>query len=295
MRGHLVEGVERTRAALAMPEAAAHPAERADGLSALAGLTYWQGAAPESRAAYEAEIELRRSIGDRRGLAEALYGISFTWSISDIGDERTAAEASRYIEEALAIFREIGDEYGVGRCEWALSNVWYGRGDVEKARQHSSSALAVFEAAGDEFMVGWTRYTLALADLSEFHQRRIPGLLDSAAGHLTRSLETFDAAADISGYTLVLDAFALLAVHRDDRPLAARLSGVVHRLELETGTGINLWNRSVLGFDPKEISDSPELQAAYEAGLALDVKEGVRLAPALGRAGAAAPQAPDTG
>ncbi len=279
MRGHLAEGVDRVRAALAMPNAADHPAATADAYSAIAGLTYWQGDSEQSRGWYEQEIALRRQLEDRAGLAEALYGISFTWSITGLASIRTSTAARTYIEEALAVYREIGDELGEGRCEWALSNVFYGTGDITAARQHSTSALAIFEAAHDDFMVGWATYTLALADLGDDYQGRgTPETRPQAHRHLTRALEIFRAARDITGYTLVLDGFALLASLSGNLSLAARLSGAVHRLELDTGTGINLWNREILGFNPAVIAEDPAHQAEWEAGMALDAEAAVALA-----------------
>ena len=177
------------------------------------------------------------------------------------------------------MYREIGDDMGAGRCEWALSNVYYGTGDIATARQHSTNALAIFEAAHDDFMVGWATYTLALADLGDDYQGRgTPETRPQARRHLVRALEIFHAAGDITGYTLVLDGFALLAYLAGDLGLAARLSGTVHRLELETGTGINLWNREILGFDPKVISEDPAHRAEWEEGMALDVEAAVALA-----------------
>ena len=279
MRGHLAEGVDRVEAALAMPHAVDHPAGMADAFSAIAGLTYWQGDAEVSRAWYEKEIALRRELGDKAGLAEALYGISFTWSISGLASTRNSTAARAYIEEALATFREIGDEMGAGRCEWALANVMYGVGDIAAAREHSINALRIFEAARDEFMVGWATYTLALADLGEdFQGTGTPDSLPNARKHLTRSLQIFHAAHDITGYTLVLDGFALLAARHGDLPLAARLSGAVHRLERETGTGLNLWNRSVLGFEPAALAGDPAYRGDWNAGLELNAEAAVALA-----------------
>ncbi len=88
MRGYLAEGLERVTQALAIPHAADHPKQRADALSAGAGLAYWQADAARSRALYEEEIALRRELGDRLGLAEAEYGISFTWAIIDLQSPR---------------------------------------------------------------------------------------------------------------------------------------------------------------------------------------------------------------
>jgi predicted ATPase len=280
MRGHLAEGVERVTAALATPGAADHPEARADALSALAGLRYWQGDTEGSRSAYEAELAARQALGDRRGYAEALYGISFTWSINQIMSRDGDAEAAARIREAREIFRELGDELAVGRCEWALANVAYSGNQIAEARRHATKALALFEAADDRFMVGWARYTLALGELADdvAAPDGLPEARARAGDLLHESLAIFAEAQDTSGYTLVLDGMALVAERSGDRPRAARLSGVVRRLERETGTGLNLWNRGTLGFDPEELRLDPTLADDWAAGEALTADEAVAMA-----------------
>ncbi len=279
MRGYLEEGRERVAAALAMPHAADHPEARADALAAAAGIDYWRGDTDQSRAFYREEIAARRDLDDRRGLAEALYGISFTWSITGLGVPGNAQSAGNAIEEALALFREIGDEVAAGRCEWALSNVWYATGDIATARGHSIAALEIFSAVNDRFMVGWANYTLALADLGDdFQTGDAPEQRRTAGERLRTALDIFAEAQDTSGYTLVLDGFALLALRNGDRQRAAVLSGAVARLERETGTGLNLWNRGVLGFVPDELRDDPAVADDWRRGEQLTTDEAVAFA-----------------
>ena len=280
MRGYLAEGLDRLATALAMPHAGEHPEARAAALSAAAGLAYWIGDDERSRGWYEEEIEARRALGDRRGLAEALYGISFTWSVRDVVAPADARRASDYVAAALAIFEELGDEHGVGRSQWALANAAYSNGDVEGARATARAALTILERLDDRFMVGWVSYTLALADLSEkriLAGERTPELLASARGWLQRSLRIFAEAQDVSGYTLVLDALAMEAWRAGDLERAALLSGAVDHLERTSGTGLNLWNRTILGFEPQRLRDDPRLQAAWDDGAELTADEAVRI------------------
>jgi tetratricopeptide (TPR) repeat protein len=282
MRGYLAEGIERVELALALPGAADHPALRADALSAAAGLTYWQADAERSRAYYEQEIDARRAIGDRSGLAEALYGHSFTWSIQhpiNI-DAASAQKAIESIDAALAIFRELGDEGGIGRCEWALANMFYSRNDIPAAREHAQRALEVFERLQDDFMIGWTAFTLALGAVVDEYSTEggSAQLRDEARSWLRRALGIFSAAGDVSGYTLVIDTLGLVAYRGGDRERGARLSGVVRNLERVTGTGLNFWNRGVLDYVPQEVYASPELVAAVAEGEALSLDDAVAYA-----------------
>ena len=279
MRGYLGEGLERVQRALELPHSHEHPAVRADALSAAAGLAYWLADTHRSRALYEEEIAARTALGDRRGLAEAHYGISFTWSVIDLMNDQSAERARSHINEALAIFRELGDEPGIGRCEWAIANVEWASGQVEAALLHGADALAVFESIGDEFMIGWSSYTFGLAVLSDDELRgHVPGRRAEARHHLQRALRIFDAAQDVSGYTLVLDALGAVAARDGELERAARLSAAVRRLEQTSGTGLNLRNREVLGFRPDLLHADPDLAAAWASGEAMTAAEAVAYA-----------------
>jgi predicted ATPase/class 3 adenylate cyclase len=281
MRGYLQEGLVRLERALALPHSHDHPAMRADALNAAAGVAYWLGEGDRARDLYLQEIEARRDLGDRRGLAEALYGASFTWSIRGLLQDENAQRAQAYVNEARDLFREVGDDAGVGRCEWALSNVAWGTGHLDEAIRHAKQALVALEAVDDRFMVGWVEYTLGLAALSKnAAEPGVPEHIAEARRGLLRALEIFAEAQDVSGYTLVVDAVALLALRNGDRERAARLSAAVANLERTSGTGLNQWNRDVLGFFPGELKADPALAGAWAAGESMTADEAV--ANALG-------------
>jgi tetratricopeptide (TPR) repeat protein len=279
MRGYLPEGLDRLEKALALEHGREHPERRADALDAAAGVAYWLADSDRSRAHYEEEIPARRAVGDRRGLAEALYSISFTWSVIALQREETAQQAIAYVNEALEIFRDLGDEGGIGRCEWALGNISWGIANVADAFDHVGAALEIFEATDDRFMVGWASYTTALGHLSDDRMSGgKPEARTEAHRWFRRALEIFAEAQDISGYTLVIDGFALLASRDGDLDRAARLSGAVSKLELTSGTGLNLWNREVLGFFPDELRRNPAYADAWAAGESMTADEAVALA-----------------
>ena len=280
MRGYLAEGAERLRSALGMPSGVEHPELRADALDAAAGLAYWRGDGQQSRTFYREEIELRQSLGDRRGLAEALYGVSFTWSFDDLRNEEFAREASEAIEKALDIYTDLGDEAGVGRCEWALANLHYGLLNIPAAIEHGRHARDVFVRLGDSFMVGWATFTLALGALAtdQGSEPRDPALLEEASRSLAESLAIFSEAQDVSAYTLVLDTMALVAYRNGDLDRGARLTGAVSMLERTTGTGLNWWNRQVLDFVPDDAYSDPRLAALVSEGEAMTTEEAVAYA-----------------
>jgi predicted ATPase/class 3 adenylate cyclase len=280
MRGYLAEAGERLQVALALPSSHDHPQLRADALSAAAGVAYWRADAEQSRGWYEQEIEARRAIGDRPGLADALYGLSFTWSILDLKREEFAKKAREAIDAALEIYNDLGDEAGIGRAEWALANRSYGIGDIDDAIEHATHAREVFERIGDSFMLGWASFTLALGALSKEQAagHHLPERRSDAARWLAEALSIFSEAQDVSAYTLVLDTLALVAYRNGDLERAARLTGAVRTLERTTGTGLNWWNRSVLEFAPDDAFDEPALAAAVGEGEAMTTEEAVSYA-----------------
>jgi hypothetical protein len=279
MRGYLAEGAERVERALALPSSRDHAEARADALSAAAGIAYWQADAIRSRKWYSEEIEARRALDDRSGLAAALYGLSFTWAILDLRHEENVDKAIAAVNEAQAIYTELGDADGIGRCEWALANLEYGIADGLSALEHSTHALDVFRSEGNEFMASWATFTIALSELllEQDPATNEPGRRARATAALREALETFAEVQDVSGFTLVIDTLSIVAHRNGDDERAARLVGAVRTLERTTGTGLNLWNRGVLEPGPDFTSD-PRWAAEVAEGAALSLEEAVAYA-----------------
>jgi predicted ATPase len=277
MRGYLAEGLERARAALALPAAGDFPECRAGALDAAGGLAYWMGEGDTAKAYYEQELELRRALGDRAGEAWALYSLVFTYTYADEPasgrlDSSRLRAALPLAQEAIAIYREIGDRTGTAMALWAQANVLWSLvpdpadPEFEDGRRASQEAIEIFRDVGDEFMTAWATYTLALTDL------RIAAF-DVARARLRESLLAFREAGDVSGYVLVLDGFAVLAEREGDRDRAARISGAVSVMERRTGTGLNPVNRVILEFDPLSLRVDPATRAAWEEGERWDVDQ----------------------
>jgi hypothetical protein len=129
-------------------------------------------------------------------------------------------------------------------------------------------------------MLAWSTYTMALGDLTDERNSTTdrPDLRASARTWLNESLRIFADAEDVSGYTLVMDALALTAFREGDLERAARLSGAVESLERASGTGLNLWNRELLGWMPREMLGDPALSEAWAAGEQLSGAEAVAYA-----------------
>ncbi len=105
-----------------------------------------------------------RSLGDRRGEAEALRLIGMTRLF-----QRVYAEAESSTSAALDIFRELEDKRGEA---WALQNLaWisYLSGRVAEAEVRIDASAATFAQLGDSSGLGWANALLAF---TRFHQGR---------------------------------------------------------------------------------------------------------------------------
>src|SRR5579859_8002803 len=281
MRGYLVEGTRRTRQALELPGAEAHPDEQADALEAAGGLAWWRADFPEVTEYYEACVKIRRTLGDQRKLAESLYNLAFAYSpFSEAYDPDRGAAANL---EARAIWSSIGDELGVAKTHWVEGSTIWTLGEYDRARGSFEISLPTFRRHDDSFLVGWTQYDLGLLEIRD-------GNLDAAWDDLAEALRIFSDAGDVSGYTLVLDAISALELAHGNRLLAARISGTVAALERQSGTGLNVTNRLLIGFDPMPMREDPQTAAAWQEGEQLSPEAVVASVLAHGTARAASRQ-----
>lgn len=268
-RGYLAEGRQQTERVLA----ALRPEDPDDlwvaALDAHAGVCYWLGDQPAAQDAYTRALAIRRRQGDPAKVAEALYNLSFTFLF-----QAAVEEGGRLLDEAAGILRALGDEAGLGRVLWARANVEWTSGDVSRAPEATRfalEALETFERLGDRFMIAWATYTAGLGDLVADDR--------AAAGRrLSTALRLFHETGDVSGYTLVLDASAALLARQGRLEDAARIAGQVSTLERNTGTGLNVLNRSYYGHEPERYATDPGTAEAFADGGRMPVEDVVALA-----------------
>ena len=227
MRGHLREGRTRLEALLAMPATREFPNERALALEAVGGIAYWQGDLAYAQVAYDECLALAREHGDERALANAMYNDSFPAMISRTDLPRAVA----LLEEALPVFKRLGDEPGIARCLWALGQCQVSLKEYPEAISTLGEAIEIFKRLDDRFGLGWAYYVRALLALT---------LADFGAAKTDciEAMRIFADANDISGAVLVLDALAELAFREGDMVGAARLGGAKATHEVASGAGL---------------------------------------------------------
>jgi tetratricopeptide (TPR) repeat protein len=272
-RGHLHEGRRRLEAALALQGAA--PENRSHGLEALAGIYWWQGDIPDCIPPYREALEIERTLGDPRGIANALYNLAISEAVVEFTADGPSEEVRRTLDarfdESERIYRSLGDEDGLGNVAWGRGNAISLLDDyAPEALDQLKLSIEHYRRAGNEFGTGWGMFEVA-------SYARSHGDVATAEEYLAQGLELFARHRDVSAAVLFIALAADLAEARGDHVRAARLSGAVRALRNASGTNLvdHEINR-VRGFVPGEPDpQDPVLASAFREGTAMDFDEAV--------------------
>jgi predicted ATPase/class 3 adenylate cyclase len=268
MRGLLREGAEWFEKLLAMPGVENHAVERAKALEAAGGIAYWRGQMPAALGYYEAALEICRSSGDRRAIANALYNVGFPTLVN-----KTAVERSRVaFEESLAIFRELGDREMIARVLWGLGNAYYFSGEDEAARDALLEDIEMLRGMSDPFSLSWALHTLGLA----YH--RLGETISKSELVWIEALRHFAGVGDVSGITIVLGDFALAAGARNDVLRSIRLDAAADRLAHTGGAQLGTMVGSQEPRPDKSALDPAAIQAAIADGERMTMDQAVAYA-----------------
>ena len=266
--GRLTEGRELLEQLLAEP--GPEPALRAEALTALAGMAYWQADFDRAWSCYEEALGLFRELGDRTHEADVLYGLSTTatWRGDPAEGRRLAAEARESFEE-LGLRAKVGETLmAEGLALWQLREYAAARPMWEEAlaisREFGADTLAVTQMGG---LAGIDYHTGARADA------------------VRTGLDALDQASALDNADLcvwMLDLVAAFVVE-DDPTRAVTIAGAADALRRASGGGMGV---EELHIEParsaaaRSLSDD-ELERAWVEGRALDLEEAIELARSL--------------
>ncbi|HEY1329780.1 MAG TPA: winged helix-turn-helix domain-containing protein [Casimicrobiaceae bacterium] len=307
--GQFSEGRGWIRLALALPGTEAPSEARAKVLSGESRLAMYSGAHAEGIAAAIQSVDLFRMVGDRAGLALALFHLGGAHSIP--GQHELAIPAW---DEAIRIFRELDDAWGVAvvtsyygaalsltrgkedagrawmlegraRCQalgddWAstvsshyLGSLALRQGDYAMARNLTEEMLISARELGDNFRV--SRNLHQLAEIAIAQQQ-----LDEARRHLSSSIALSREQGRLGDVAVHLRLLASIDAAQARPERAVRIYAAASRLE---GHGT-----SIPTADParhERVRDELRAQVgdrAYEAewsvGAAMSVDQAIALA-----------------
>ena len=219
-RGHLAEGFDWLERSLKQnPDA--DPEMRVPALMGAGNIAYERGDYAAARPLYAEALELRRTLGDGRGIASCLNGLGLV--AYEVADFR---EAKHLFEESRAGFEQHGDGHGKACALSNLANVLGRENDFMTARECHREALGLFRDFADLPNIALTLNNMAYKILNcpDFLTAR-PLLEESL--RIGRILESAESVArSVMG-------FAILACNQDENERAARLLGAVSALREE--------------------------------------------------------------
>lgn len=233
-RGYLYEARRRLAAMEEAGWSRRDPLLRARLMEALGGVAWWQGDIATMAPAYREAVDIWRTLDNPSELANAIYNYSFAFTVPDavlpdlVENDDAQATGVNLLNEALALYRRIGDERGEANVLWGLGNMLYFRGDIDPGSDDLRLAMEKFRKVGDRTMEAWTLHMLGGALIRA-------NRLDEAATDLKRALRLFSDGSDTAGITLVLDDLSSQAVGAGQFERAARLWGAARALASTTG------------------------------------------------------------
>ena len=142
--GHLREGRALADSVVDMPRADEPSPGRMWSFMAAGGLAYWQADTVRASALYHLQLETAGQIGHRAGEADACFNLTAT---EFIGGDR--AEADVYLDRAIELYRQLGDQTALARTDWSKANIGITNGDALGAIRALEKARAGYKASGD--------------------------------------------------------------------------------------------------------------------------------------------------
>jgi predicted ATPase len=283
-RGYLNEARVRLDA-IAAREWDLEPALAARFAEAIGGIAYWQADHQATDRWYAEALRIWRSIGDKGEIANALFNDAYANILPLMGLTGEALSAAQKapsftvgqtkLEEALALYREIGDKAGEGNILWALGSYHYFTSDVLPAERWYEESLDLHRAAGHRTMEAWSLHMLALVQIGL-------GKWNEATDHARHALRHFHEAGDVAGITLILDDLASIAVAAGDPPRAGRLAGAARNLQVTSGTALAMYVEETYDQfrapSPRSVLDADEVARYGAEGAAMGLDEVVAYA-----------------
>ncbi|MEK7317149.1 MAG: protein kinase [Candidatus Eisenbacteria bacterium] len=228
IRGHLQDGRDRAQAVLAMSEGHEDIALRAHALVGAGRLCHEGTDYVAARAFHGEALAIRRSLGDRAGVAMSLVNLGIV--VHGQGD---LALARRHYSESLTIQEELGNQRGIAISLNNLGRLAAELGQREEAHAQFARSLEIREKLGDR-----RGMSISLDGLGEVAFQR--GDFEASCGFYARSLAIQRDLGDRQGIAESLLRLGVIAAGQgrcDEaqeriREALQSLSGVGDRLRL---------------------------------------------------------------
>ncbi len=265
----LTEGRQWLAELLDQPTASS--AARAKGLTALAGLAYWQADYAKAWDAYSELLTHYRSVADRVNEADTLYAMSLTafWrNQADLAEELAT--------ESRSLFEQLGSREGAGRAMCAQASALWWKHDYQNAYDLWVESIDIAREFNDQALV--VTQLAGLAALT-YHLGRRGEALEVAVRGLAEARQAHNAHVTVWMLDLIA-AFAAPASPED----AVRLASAVAAFRESAGGGVlpeylQIPNATEVA---EPLLAAEAMSHSWDSGRTLDLDAAVELAGHLG-------------
>ena len=247
LHGHLSEGRMWFSAALAHNGAQQNSIVRAQALYQAGMLAFYQSDYAMVRTLAEQSLAMSRELGPdgRLGVADALELLAE----ADTETGEYSAAPAQY-EQALAIYKEVGDLVGIAAMPKMMGWAAMRTGDYEKAQSRFEEGLAASRQSGDLHQI-----TSALAGLGELAIRR--GQYDRAGDLLRESLESSRRSREKWSIAVALGSLGWAALLQGNFKEMRRSLGESLEVRMETG------DRGGIAWCLEKLAEAGSLQSRF--------------------------------
>ena len=184
-----------------------------------------QGNYAEGRLLFEESVARQRELGNKRGTAFALVG----YAQMLLASQHDAEMVHPMLKESLALFREVGDKWGVAAASMLLGQVALQRGDMTTARTLANVSVQLCREIGHRWFM--CQALTVLAKVAETEQDQV----------LARSLyqESLDVVIEVGDKVLIalgLEDLAGVVATQGDPVWATRLWAAASALRETIGS-----------------------------------------------------------
>ncbi|MCZ6506044.1 MAG: hypothetical protein O6834_08740 [Actinobacteria bacterium] len=267
-RGHLVEAELWLQRFFELPDAEADSVGLVKGVMARAAVHYWREEPDLAVEDYEEAVERARELGDQKVTVDAVYGLATSLIVADRADE-----AGPLLEEARAVYTELGDLGGVADVV---------AGDAFAVMRESGFAglAPAFERSTDLYQRAGRQIQATQALFAQTAVALTEDRLDDARVLARSGLARGVDLSDVFLQTWGLQYAATIELMNDNVEVAALLVGAAEAERERIGGG---WGPQTAGvYDAKtmlvERFDEERAEELIEPGRLMDLAEAVELA-----------------
>jgi len=247
VRGYLTEGRRWFSAALAHKGAQQNSVSRAQALRQATMLAFYQSDYAVVRSLAEQNLAISRDLG-AAGRAEVADALDMLAEVATETGDYSAAPA--LYEQALAIFKEVGDLAGIASVLKALGWRAMRTGDYEQAQSRFEEGLVACRQSRDLHQI-----ISALAGLGELAVRR--GRYDRAGELLRESLENSRSLGEKWSIAIALGSLGWVALLQGNFKEMRRFLGESLEVRMQTG------DRGGIAWCLEKLAEAGNLQSRF--------------------------------